>query len=253
VSTSVLECYVAGSVTRWRQISGPGQPEADHPGLHGFLGCDADTRARLLATDDRALASLLRLGVADRSGNVAVFAGAVRCVELLAGDRRWVASSSTAMACRDLAAVPHLTLIDELALRPIRRTNEDAPTGVALERAVDAVLLADPGEEPNGLASFLRSLPGVVELFAAVDSVGTVRATAGWQLSGTDARVLLVDTDPAWRARGIATTMTSIALHAARAAGARTATLDASLAARPLYRRLGFESVSDQLRFRRVP
>lgn len=120
---------------------------------------------------------------------------------------------------------------------------------MALEDAVAAVVLADPGEDAEALTVFLRSLTRATRLFAAVDADGIVRATSGWQLSGGHVRVMLVDTDPAWRGRGIAKAMTSAALHAAQRQGAREATLDASAAGRSIYQRLGFESIAQTIRF----
>jgi hypothetical protein len=43
--------------------------------------------------------------------------------------------------------------------------------------------------------------------------------------------------------------MTAAALHAARAAGATRAGLDASAAGARIYRRLGFETVAEMTRF----
>jgi GNAT superfamily N-acetyltransferase len=226
------------------------QSEVNQPGLYGLLGCDEDPRLQLLVTDDQAYTGLVTLCARARAGMVTVFAAAARCAESFDRDTAWrSSSSSTAMICRDLTAVPRLALPDALRLRAVRRIAEDPPDGVALEDAVAAVVLAAPGVDPQGLTAFLQSLPEATQLLAAVDSEGRVRATSGWQLSGRHARIILVDTDPAWRGRGIGTAMTSAALQAAQLRGAREATLDASAAGRSIYLRLGFESVSQTRRF----
>jgi ribosomal protein S18 acetylase RimI-like enzyme len=244
-----IDFYVAASVARWRDLRRPGQREVNQPGLYGLLAGDEDPRARLLVTDDQAYAGLVELCAEARAGMINVFAAAVRCAELLEGDPAWRSSPSTAMICRDLATVRTLALPDGLRLRAVRRVAEDPPGGVSLEDAVAAVALAEPRENPEALTVFLRSLPQPTRLFAAVDADGIVRATSGWQLSGRHVRVILVDTDPAWRGRGIAKAMTSAALHAAQRQGAREATLDASAAGLSIYQRLGFESVAQTIRF----
>jgi GNAT superfamily N-acetyltransferase len=153
------------------------------------------------------------------------------------------------MVCPDLDALPDPPLPAGLALRPIRRLAADPPGGVSLEDAVALVRLANPAV--GGLADHLRSLPPAFRLLAAVDGDGVVRATSGAGAFGSAARVLLVDTHPAWRGRGIATAMTAAALHAARDAGARVACLDASDAGRSIYARLGFEVAGATTQFYR--
>ena len=249
---AALNAYVGATVERWRQIGGPRQREIERPGLRGFVSCDPRADVRLLVTDDGAEQSLIGVLAQTRGGTITVLSRAARCADLLRRDARWSSGTLTAMVCPDLAPVPRLSLDRGLQLRPIRRVDSDPADGVELRAAVDAVLLADPGEDPDTFMSFLRSLPGRVALFAAVGRDEKVRATSGWQLQGTHARVILVDTDPTWRGRGIATAMTSLALHAARTEGARMATLDATPAARGLYLRLGFAPVSEIIRFRRV-
>jgi GNAT superfamily N-acetyltransferase len=241
--------YVAASIARWRAMRHVGQSEVNQPGLYGLLACDKDPRMQLLVTDDRAHAGLISLCAGARAAAITVFAAAARCAESLDRDLAWRSSSATAMIRRDLTAIPRLALPDALTLRTVRRVAEDPPDGVALEDALAAVALAAPRLDPGAVTGFVRSLAGETELLAAVDAEGCVRATSGWQLCGRHARVILVDTDPAWQGRGIGSAMTSAALHAAHLRGAREATLDASAAGRSIYLRLGFESVSQTTRF----
>jgi len=57
--------------------------------------------------------------------------------------------------------------------------------------------------------------------------------------------VFFVDTEVAWRGRGVGTAMTAAALRAAAGDGAQRAFLDSSALGLSIYRRLGFEKVSE--------
>jgi ribosomal protein S18 acetylase RimI-like enzyme len=76
-----------------------------------------------------------------------------------------------------------------------------------------------------------------------------VRATCGCDVVGMAASVMFVNTDPAWRGRGIGRAMTAFALRAAKERGARHACLDATAAGVSIYQRLGFEVVTPTTRF----
>lgn len=229
----------------------PGQPQVDEPGVCGLLPTADNPLARLLVTDDRAHDVVARLLPEAHRGMIRVFAAAVNCAELLEACAAWKGEPATAMVCRDLGAVPALTLPDELTLRTVRRLADDAPDGVPLEKAVAAAKLADPriADPPSGFADYLRSLPSAVRLLAAVDAAGVVRATSGFGGFGTEASVMFVNTDPNWRCRGIGQAMTAAALRAAHGLGAQHAGLDATGAGHSIYSRLGFEAVSQIARF----
>lgn len=220
-----------------------------------MLSSSEDPRIRLLVTDDRAYDLLAALLPDARAGMVGVFEGASRCAELVGRDAAWKPKAVTAMICRDLYAVPAVPLPSELTLRPVRRLNDDAPGGVSLEDAVAVVMRAEPAiaEPPEAFAAFLRSLPSSVQLFAAIDDGGAARATSGSSAFGQEANVLFVNTEPAWRGRGIGRAMTAAALRAAQLSGARRACLDASDAGIPIYLRLGFEIASRMTRFFQAP
>ena len=229
----------------------PDRPVLDVPGMYGAPPADDTSPVRLLITDDRAHDELADLVPRVRTGRIDVFAEAARCTELIHRDLGWTSEPSTAMACLDLHSVPEPALTDELTLRPVRRLEDDAADGVPLDEAVAVAMSADPMiDEPAAvLAGYLRSLPPAFRLFAAVDGDGGARATSGVGVFGSRATVIFVNTDPGWRLRGIGRAMTATTLHAARAAGAQTACLDASETGLSIYRQLGFETVAPMTRF----
>jgi ribosomal protein S18 acetylase RimI-like enzyme len=245
--------YVAAFRARRDVVRGIGQAEVDEPGVLGLLSSGDDPSARLLVTDDRAYDVLVALLPGIRRGMIKVFAAATRCAELVDGHLSWGSGEATAMICRDLDRVPQAALPPALTLRPVRRLDDDPPGGVDLQEAVAAAKLAAPGiEEPAAaFGEYLRSLPHAFRLFAAVDDAGEVRATSGSAAFGAAADVILVNTHPDWRSRGIGQAMAAAALRAAQERGARQACLDASEAGVGIYRRLGFEAVSQVTRFRR--
>jgi ribosomal protein S18 acetylase RimI-like enzyme len=249
-----VDLYVGSFLARHDPLRQHDRPQVDTPGLHGLLPSSDDPFARLLVTDDCAHAALGSILPDLAAGSITVFAAAARCRELLVGGLSWRYGEATAMTCRDLGTVPGARLPDALALRPVRRLDGDGPEGVALADAVAAAMRADPGidDAPEVFAGYLRSLPPAFRLMAAVDAEGVVRGTSGWGAFGAYARVMFVNTDPGWRRRGIGLAMTSAALHAARAAGATQAGLDASAAGRRIYRRLGFDEAAEVTRFYRA-
>ncbi len=149
--------------------------------------------------------------------------------------------------------MPTGRLPGDLTLRPVRRLAGDAPEGVPLTHAVAAAKRADPAiTNPDVLAEHLRALPRAFRLLAAIDGDGIVRATAGFGTFGTTASVIFVNTDPAWRRRGIGQAMTATALRTAMRFGARQAGLDASDTGQSIYGRLGFDVATSLTRFRRI-
>ena len=225
----------------------------DGLGIHGLVSVDGASPAQLLVLDDRAfdvLAAVLPLASA---GTVRVHEAAGRCAELLRRDRTWTPKAVTAMVRRDLGTVPDQSLPTGLTLRPVCRVPEDPPDGVPLTDAVAAAGRAAPAGEvaTAALVTYLRSLPVGPRLFAAVDDDGTVRGTSGSRTFLSEAYVFFVNTDPGWRRRGVALSMTAAALRSAAKSGATRASLDASGPGIPLYRRLGFTAVARMTQFSR--
>lgn len=250
-----LDVYIATFIARRDARRHPAQPAVDQPGLHGLLACTQAPVTRLLVTDDRAHDALAALLPDARTGMIDVFTAAAGCTKLIGGHTAWRPEALTAMSCGDLRTVPATPLPVGLSLRTVRRRTigDDAPDAVALEDAVASAIRAAPAiaETPGALAAYLRSPPAGFSLFAAVDGGGVVRATSGAGAFGPEATVTFVNTEHAWRGRGIGGAMTAAALRAARTAGARRASLDASRAGLSLYLRLGFEVVGPVTRFSR--
>jgi ribosomal protein S18 acetylase RimI-like enzyme len=241
----VIDAYVAAFVARSTVRRHPGRKEIGQPGVHGLLPSGEDPFLRLLVTDDRAYDAVAKILPEAAGGIVNVLDAAPRCAELFDRDGGWMPKPVTAMVCADLNDIPVAPLPAGLALRPVRRRQEDPPDGVPLEAAVGLALRADPAmdDPPEAFAGYLRSMPPSVLLFAAVAADGAVRATCGAGVFGAYASVVFVNTDPDWRGRGIGRAMTAAALRAASDAGATQACLDASDVAVSIYRRLGFATV----------
>jgi ribosomal protein S18 acetylase RimI-like enzyme len=149
-----------------------------------------------------------------------VLDAAPRCAARLAD---WGETTPIALMVR-----PELDTLAEPALPGELTVREDVP----LEEMVRLV------DEPDVVLGLLRRSPA--RLFAAVDGDGAVRATSGSAVYGEDASVMFVNTDPAWRGRGVGTAMTAFALRDARARGGRRACLSATAAGQGTYARLGF-------------
>jgi GNAT superfamily N-acetyltransferase len=235
-----------------------GQDVVEAPGLVALVGTSAEALdGRALVTDDRS-ADTLRDLVPDLHARVAnVFDAAPRAHALLAATGQSRTERCTAMVCSGLAEVPRASLPDGLELRRVQRLDDDDPAGpggVRLVHAAAVALRSDAQMAPvtrlDDFVAYLRSIPGAGFL-AAVDADGLVRATAASSAFGSLAGVFFVNTDPAWRGRGVGTAMTAAALHEAARAGARGAFLDSSALGRSIYLRLGFEPVAETTLFLR--
>lgn len=222
-------------------------------GIQGLVPVDGESPMELLVLDDRAFDVLSAVLPLASAGTVRVYAAAKRCAELIHHDPGWRPKTVTAMTRRDLITVPEPPLPGHLTLRPVCRVPEDPPEGVPLTDAVAVAGRATPAGEVStaALVTYLSSLPGDPRLFAAVDDRGVVRSTSGSRTFSSDAYVFFVNTDPGWRRRGLALSMTAVALRSASKSGATRANLDASGPGIPLYRRLGFTAVAELTQFSR--
>lgn len=238
--------YVRGFRARVLAMRRDGQGLVDQPGIVAVLGTSTEALdGRALVTGDEALGVLADHLETLAARVVVVLDPAERCHTLLAETGAYRLEPCTAMVHGDLRSIPSPDLADGLTLRLVD-VSSSLPGEVALEAAAEAALRSDPSGGPlddlDGFVAYLRSVPNARYL-AATDADGVVRATAGAATFDQAAAVFFVNTDPAWRGRGVGTAMTAAALHAAAAAGAERACLDASGLGLSIYLRLGFRAV----------
>lgn len=250
-----VDQYIDAFRARIRANAQPGQRIVDEPGFAALVGTSASVLdGRALAHDDSGIDALTDALPTVCARVVTVLARAKACHRLMTEEPGYRAEPSTAMVCDDLASIEE-PVLRGLVLRPVDQHDAPAPGAVALEDAAAAAMRADAGAAPadslDGFVDYLRSVPHA-RYFAAVDETGTVRATAATALWGEVAGVFFVDTDRDWRGRGIGTAMTAAALRDAARLGARRAILDSSRLGLSVYRRLGFEAVSEITMFVRT-
>lgn len=242
MAETALAAYV-DAFARSAGAAAPYDAVIDQPGLVGVWRADSD-KLRLLVTDDRALERLGRLMSSARGGVITVLPEAGEAVRLLREERKWTDKPVTAMLCDDLGRVPSVALSQDLVLSDVALAPCADPQRVDLAAAAEVAIEAAPADGSSAqLAAYLREMRPVPHLFAALDAHGSVRATAGFRVSGVDASVFFVNTQRPWRRRGIGRAMTATALHRARRAGAVRASLDASEAGATIYRSLGLVTV----------
>lgn len=237
---AAIDIYCDAFVARKRHELDDDPVVSIAPGVRGV------SLIRLLVSDDAGYGRLVAEVAAARRGVVMVFERASRCNEFLRGQPGWSAGrSEMAMVLRDVEAVTGATLPDGLDLRPVNRVAPEAPDAVALKDAVAVAIVSDLSikESADDVAGYLRGLPPSVRLFAAVDERGVAHATSACHVFGEYAQVFFVNTEPAWRRRGIGHAMTLEALRAAASLGARRALLHATDHGASVYERLGFEAV----------
>jgi ribosomal protein S18 acetylase RimI-like enzyme len=201
---------------------------------------------RLLVTDDSGYDRLVAEVASAWRGAAMIFEQASRCNEFLRSQPGWSAErSEIGMVLRDLQAAKGDTLPDGLELRHVILAASETPDGVPLKDAVTVAIASDLGikESVDDVAGYLSALPSSVRMLAAVDESGTARATSACHVFGDYAQVFFVNTEPAWRRRGIGQAMTLEALKTAARLGARQALLHATDDGASLYERLGFEAV----------
>jgi GNAT superfamily N-acetyltransferase len=237
-----VEEYLAGFRDRVHSMQHPGQEVLDAPGILGLIGRSAEALdGRVLVTDDRAREVLARREPDLRARVVYVFDDAEASYDLMSRVGGYRRTPCTAMVCTDLAVIPDLALPAGLVPRPVGAGTAAVPLAAAAAAALRSDPDMAPTTDPDSFVDYLRSIPHATYL-AAVDDASVVRATAASATWGPTAGVFFVNTDPAWRGRGVGTAMTAAALRAAAALGASRACLDASELGLSIYRRLGFES-----------
>ena len=159
------------------------------------------------------------------------------------------------------ALMPIMALDIERAALGAPADLTSAPADLKIRTITDAAEMADyvgVFAAPLGITSDLdliveRELGfglgnlDVVRRAAFVD--GRMVSTCTLSLGAEVAALYAIATAPDFRRRGIATALTLDALRIARTAGRRIATLQASKAGEPVYRRIGFQTVAQYLLF----
>ncbi len=252
VNESALSVYAASFGRQIAAAAGPRDRPLNEPALKG-LSRDGGRRVSLLVLDDRALPGLEDLLRGGPSGVITVLEPAPQSREMLGAVDGWSAKAVELMVSRDLASTPTVMLPDGLELKRLQTDGDGSQCAAELLSVARLVVRADPtvNESAEALATYLRNLSPSPSMLAAVDPRRAIRAVSGYRVVGTDATVLLVNTDPAWRRRGIGHAMSSAALHAACDAGATTACLSASDAGSSIYRSLGFENAGRAMQLAR--
>lgn len=133
--------------------------------------------------------------------------------------------------------------------RPVNVEVELLPPGADLTEWVDAFAPAMdiPAEEVPAMlrAEHARNDPPGAMLRFAARVEGRIVAVSALYLCEGIAGIYLVATDARYRRCGYGTAVTTAAVRAGHARGARLATLQATPMGRPLYERLGFISVGE--------
>lgn len=146
----------------------------------------------------------------------------------------------TGMICADLAGVPRPPLPDSLRLSRVQVgdiIDPRLPSTAAFAAAIEA---EDGPPAGSMLPAVLQMAARPVQLFAAVDREGSIQATSAAAASGTAGMLWGIGTMHDWRAQGVGTAMTAVAVHGAADLGATTLLLDATNKGESIYRRLGF-------------
>lgn len=254
VNEPAISVYAASFGRRMAAAVGPRDRLLNEPGLKG-LSRDGGRRVSLLVLDDRALPGLQDLLRGGPSGVITVLEPAQQSREMLGAFDGWSAKAVEVMVSRDLASTPTVTLPDGLELQRLQTDGDGSQCAADLLSVARLVVRADPtvNESAEAFATYLRNLSPSPSpsMLAAVDARCAIRAVSGYRVVGTDATVLLVNTDQAWRRRGIGRAMTAAALQAASDAGATSACLAASDAGTSIYRSLGFENAGRAMQLAR--
>jgi ribosomal protein S18 acetylase RimI-like enzyme len=243
---AAIDIYCDAFVARQRHELDSAPVVLTAPGMRGIA------LIRLLITDDSGYDRLVAEAAGAWRGVVMVFERASRCSEFLRGNPGWSADrTELAMVLRDVQGATGATLPDGLALRPVARSTSEAPDAVPLKDTAALAIAADRSitESVDEVGGYLSGLPSSVRLFAAVDESGVARATSACHVFDEYTQVFFVNTEPAWRRRGIGRAMTLEALRAAASLGARRAFLHATEDGASVYTSLGFEAVGMVTRY----
>jgi hypothetical protein len=231
----------------------PGRFELDdRPAIQIAPGTRGVAAIRLLITDDSGYDRLVGELAGAWHGVVLVLDRASRCNDLLRGESGWgPAHSELAMVLPDIHEATVSALPAGLDLRSM--STDEAGSSKWLQEVVRLAIASDPGVpgSSDDVARFIGSLPPSCRLLVAFDEGGAARASAACHVFGRFAEIFFVNTEPAWRRRGIGQAMTLAALRTAAGMGATSGMLHATEDGVSVYKRLGFEPVGMLTRYER--
>lgn len=151
----------------------------------------------------------------------------------------WIPSPTTTFDARDaVCAISAMkrdmtTLVMETTIGTTHRTDRAA-------RPASVAVACRAGDEPIPTDHLRESAPDA-DLAGWVMVDGDVAIAGAYRfLHGSDCGIYAVGTTPAWRRRGIARRLVKHVLADAARMGARTATLQSTIAAQSVYESLGF-------------
>jgi ribosomal protein S18 acetylase RimI-like enzyme len=171
----------------------------------------------------------------------------------------WVGADSDPEVTDDLhaAGATEVQTMPVMALALDQVPQTPWPAGLRIDRiteAADIVAYAEAYAPPLGVTgtAVAATVAGEINRSTRYDQLlrfaaridGRVVGTAAVSISNGVAGIYVVATDPRYRRQGIGAAVTGAALRAARYRGLRVATLQASSAGEPVYRRLGFRTVT---------
>ncbi|MCA2214377.1 GNAT family N-acetyltransferase [Jidongwangia harbinensis] len=177
----------------------------------------------------------------------------------------WAGADSDPAVGDDLRAegATEVQTLPVMALSLDRIPETPLPAGTRIDRVTDAADITAYVEAyapPLGVTgtAVAATVEGELHRSARYDDLlrfaaridGRVVGTAAVSISNGVAGIYVVATDARYRRRGIGAAVTGAALRAARYRGLRVATLQASPAGEPVYRRLGFRTVGSYRLFR---
>jgi ribosomal protein S18 acetylase RimI-like enzyme len=227
------------------------------PGLFGALPAGEGGRGGALWVLEVSARDVLAAALDSAAPDWLALAESALPLQEVARERGWTqARAVVAMARPALDDLPPVEMPIPYALQHVDTQAQD-PERLSVEEALLVDVLHGDSEVEHAdrdlpaEAGLLRGLPGV-SLHVAVDAGGSCVASAGVRLLGDSALICAVATIPAARRHGLATALTTAALHAARDAGATAAFLDAAGGA-SIYRRLGFTDLGVVVRCERPP
>lgn len=233
----------------------PGRHELDNrPVVLNTSGARGVAVKRLLVTEDSGYDRLLAEVTGPWPGVVFVLERASRSSAFMRDQAGWGGHSEMAMVLRDTGALTAAELPDGLDFRPVSRVQSLGTNAVPLRLAADVAVASDPtiGESVDQVVEFLSGLPSSAQVFAAIDKNGVACATSACHVFGEYAQIFFVNTEPAYRRRGIGQAMTIGAVAAAASLGARHAILHATADGTSVYQRVGFDPVGMLTRYSRA-